>query len=430
MASLLLMLVRPVLADCPDLTVYYPGADPDWVTVRQQLAQLMPACLDDAEFFALYGAAQLNSGEVPEALEMLERALLLDPDNGAAQIDYAQALFLQGDLFAALELNNRLLEREDLPANLREFLQGRGDSWSEITRQRLVQLDILAGYDRNLNSAPDAGEVTLTLSGEDVVLALNPEFRPISGPYLNLRLGARFRELTPDYQHNWLLEARARNSEDSQSDQLQLDLRYAVASPGRQRSWQLETGISHLLFGGNHFYTASEAGVSYQLAAARRCRPYLGITLQHQLFHNNSSLNAVEGKAGGGLNCPRSTRYGEQLINLEFALLENTALKSSRPGGQRQGWQSNLNWRASMKNGVFLSQLSHTRLRDREGYNPLLESNAERWTERTYLLLQYRWRLTRRGAMLINFFHQYQRSNITLFDNTDTTIEIGFSIDL
>ncbi|MBT8147578.1 MAG: hypothetical protein KJN90_12045, partial [Gammaproteobacteria bacterium] len=172
----------------------------------------MSECLDNAEYFALYGAAQLNSGDVAESMESLERALLLDPRNGAAQIDYAQALYLQGDLFAALELNDRLLAREDLPEDLRGLLENRQQNWRAVTRQRLVQLDVLAGYDNNLNSAPTPDEITLTLSGEDVVLALNPDFRPVSGPYLNLRLGGRFRELAPDYQHNWLLEARGRVS--------------------------------------------------------------------------------------------------------------------------------------------------------------------------------------------------------------------------
>ena len=54
-----------------------------------------------------YGAAQLNNGKVAEAAESLERALLLEPDNGAAQVDYAQVLYLQGDLFSALAMNHK-----------------------------------------------------------------------------------------------------------------------------------------------------------------------------------------------------------------------------------------------------------------------------------------------------------------------------------
>ena len=61
--------------------------------MQQQLAGLMPECLESSEYFALYGQAQLNNGQLSGALEALERALLIDPNNGAAGIDYAQALF-------------------------------------------------------------------------------------------------------------------------------------------------------------------------------------------------------------------------------------------------------------------------------------------------------------------------------------------------
>jgi len=428
--SVLLLCSGQAAAVCPDLTPYYPGINPDWPALQRQLASLMSECLDSAEFFALFGAAQLNSGEVAESLESLERALLLDPLNGAAQIDYAQALYLQGDLFAALELNDGLLAREDLPTNLRSVLESRQRTWRAITRQRLVQLDVLAGYDNNLNSAPSPDEITLTLSGEDVVLALNPDFRPVSGPYLNMRLGARFRQLAPDYQHNWLVEARGRVSEDSQSDQVQLDTRYAFVRPGRRHNWQLDAGLSHLLFGGNPLYTAAETSARYQPFSSMLCKPYYGLALQHQLFHDNSQLNGLEGKASAGLNCPFDTSIGTQQLVMELALLENAALKADRPGGDRAGWQANMNWRIPLGNGDILSQLSHTRLDDREGYNPLLQDGADRWLARTYLLVQYRRQLSTDTTLLFNFFHQYQRSNIELFDNTDTTVEVGIRLAL
>ena len=425
---LLLGAWQSAAADCPDLTPYYPGANPDWRALRNQLTVMLPQCLESAEFYALFGAAQLNSGDVAESLESLERALLLNPVNGAAQIDYAQALYLQGDIFAALELNSRLLLREDLPANLRGVLETRQQNWRSMTRQSIVQLDVLAGYDENLNSAPDAGEITLTLSGEDVVLALNPDFRPVSGPYLNMRLGARFRQLAPDFQHNWLVEARGRISEDSQSDQLQLDTRYAFVRPGRRHSWQLDAGLSHLSFGGTPLYTATETAARYLPFSDWRCKPYYGLAVQHQLFHDNSRLNGLESKASAGLNCPLQAGRDSQQLTLELALLENSAIKANRPGGDRQGWRANMAWRLPLGNGELISQLSHTRLNDNDEYNPLLAGGAERWLERSYLLLQFRRRLTNEMTLLVNFFHQDQRSNIELFDNTDTTFEVGFSI--
>ena len=223
---------------CPDLSVFYSSNDVDWSRQAEQLAGLMPECLESAQFFALYGAALLNSGAYAEALESLERALLLEPDNGAAQIDYAEALFQQGQLFPALELNEQLVLREDLPASLLPLLQSRQQSWQALTRQLGFQADFLAGYDTNLNGAPDPGQITLTLSGEPVVLNLNPEFRPMSGPYLNLRLGSRYRQLAPEHQHIWTTKLRGRLSEDTDSDLLQIDTRYSFSRPQRQRSWQ------------------------------------------------------------------------------------------------------------------------------------------------------------------------------------------------
>ena len=76
----------------------------------------------------------------------------------------------------------------------------------------------------------------------------------------------------------------------------------------------------------------------------------------------------------------------------------------------------------------FLVQV--TRLDDQDGYNPLLESGADRWLARTYVLMQYHRRLTSDTMLLFNFFHQLQRSNIELFDNDDTTVEVGISLAL
>ena len=103
---------------CPDLSNYYGASNarlnspsdsipngsvqpPNWQQLERQLAEIKLRCLDSSEFFALHGAAQLNSGFVDQSLESLERALLLDPNNGAAQIDYGQALLQKGFVFMA-----------------------------------------------------------------------------------------------------------------------------------------------------------------------------------------------------------------------------------------------------------------------------------------------------------------------------------------
>ncbi|HJO12213.1 MAG: tetratricopeptide repeat protein [Gammaproteobacteria bacterium] len=414
-------------AACPDLSAYSPGAQPDWTELEQQLAALLPECLESSEYFALFGAAQLNSGRLADSLESLERALLIDPNNGAASIDYAQALFEGGELFTALELNERLLEREDLLPNLEPLLASRQQSWQALTRQTSFQADVLAGYDSNLNGAPDTGSVNLTLSGESIQLALNPEFRPIRGPYLNMRLLGRYRELAPTHQHNWMVGLRGRLSEDTDSDLLQLETRYEFNRPGRQRSWLLGAGMNHLAFGGNVIFSGTDASARFLPSTETQCKPFYGLALQHQFYHEQRRLNGLESKVSAGVNCPVSST---QQLSIELGALNNVALKSDRLGGDRNGWQLNLDWQYLMPLGILRAQLSHTQLDDREGYSPLLDGGAKRKLDRTYVVLQYRQPVQlwgRNTDFLVNIYHQRRNSNIELFSSVDTTAEIGLS---
>ncbi len=427
--SLLFLMPLSVQA-CPDLQPFYLLAEsPEQAAqLEAQLAPLMGECLESSEFFALYGAAQLDVGKLAEALETLERSLLLDASNGAAQIDYAQALYLRGQLFSALDLNDQILLRKDLPPDIEILLLERRQQWRSQTRQKGFHADVLAGYDNNLNGAPDPGQITLTLSGEPVILTLNEEYRPISGPYLNLRAGGQYQQLASDHQHNIGAEMRGRISEDTESDLLQFESRYAYVRPRRDHTWQFDAGLSHLLFGGNSLYTAAEGGARYQTVISNGCQPHYGLAAQYQLYHSQSNLNSVESKASVGMECPFALGTRPTLIGAELSLLSNLAVNDGRPGGDRTGWQFRLDWQFPLLKGALNTQLNHTELDDRSGYSPLLANGADRWLHRSYLLLQYRQPLRSDIALMVNFYHQYQRSNIELFDSVDSTLEVGVSL--
>ena len=133
-------------AACPDLSIFYQSEGGD-SAVLKQISELLPECLESSEFFAVYGAAQLNGSDLEGALESLERALLLNPENGAAAIDYSQALFEVGQLFTALEMNQRLIGRQDLPEGLLRLVHGdrtrccRGQRTSVRRRRRSGDTD-------------------------------------------------------------------------------------------------------------------------------------------------------------------------------------------------------------------------------------------------------------------------------------------------
>jgi tetratricopeptide (TPR) repeat protein len=426
---------------CPDFSLFYlPSVtfqnsqsndnQVDWPLLERQLAGIKLDCLESSEFFALHGAAQLNSGLINESLESLERALLLDPNNGAAQIDYGQALFQQGQLFMALELNERLLQREDLPKNLQPALRVRQQAWKALTRQKSFQVDALGGYDNNLNGAPSPDQVTLTLSGEAIPLTLDTDFRPEGGPYLNLRLGSRYRTLAPNHQHNWATEVRARTSEDSASNLVQLNSRYAYINADDDHSWQVSGGLSHLNFSGSALFSGLDASVRYQTNGSAVCKPYYDVAVQYQNYHEQVFLNGVESKLSAGLRCPLGQASGSHRLSAEIGMLNNRALDSTRLGGNRNGWQFKADWQKPAAGGLLRAEVSHIQLDDSKGYSELLASGADRDLNRSYMLVQFRKPITalgRNSSLLINIYRQSQNSNIEFFRTDSTSAEIGLS---
>lgn len=415
-------------AECPDLQPYYPADDASWPRAVQQLMPLMPQCLESAEYFALLGAAQMNSGLLTEALESLERALLIDPDHGAASVDYAQALYLAGQLFPALEINSALLQRSDLPPPLAAGLQERQVQWQAQTVSRGFALEAAAGYDDNLNGGPSSSEFLLTLSGEavPVPLPLNPAFQPVSGGYLNLRVSGFYRKMTSERTHDVVFALRNRRSHHQPSELLQLDWRYAQTLPLRNYQWDLVAGTSHLMYGGSPLYTVAEARVRLNRTDTG-CRPQYEAVAQVQFYHGQAFMRGLEASATAGLYCELDDM--SQAFGFDAGPLVNYALNDLRPGADRSGWRLRLYWQMQLGAGTVNSQFSYARLSDETGYNDLLANGARREIYNRSLRLQYNRPIYTDLTLLINLNHQAQASNLIPFENEGTSVDFGLSLN-
>ncbi len=423
-----------VFSACPELSQFYPGnraseQGPDWQSSVDRLREVFSECLLSTEFFALYGASQLNAGQLSEAMESLERALLLDPNNAAALIDYSDALLRDGQLFAAIDANALLQDREDLPIDLRSLIEQRQRAWSGLTRQTSWQFDLLGGFDDNLNGAPDEDFVTLTLAGQPLLLTLNDEYRAVSGPFLTARLQARHQRLSPEYQDTFQGQVRGRQSNNAASDVLQAAGRFSRLVGAGRTSRQWGAGLNHLLFSGQPLFTGTDAHYRFQLNGTAGCRPYLSGALQHQVWHEQRRLDGIEAKLSFGSSCTLRTNSAQR-INFEAGALHNAGLDASRLGGNRDGWQLIADWQIALPRGVLTAQLNHTRLLDGRGFSPLLGNNVRRGVERSSVLIQYRetlrW-LGDRTRLLVNVYHQDQNSNLGVFRTEDTSVELGLS---
>jgi hypothetical protein len=223
------------------------------------------------------------------------------------------------------------------------------------------------------------------------------------------------------------VDVRGRLSQDSGSDLLQLQSRYEFLRPRRNSSWLASIAAGQLFFGGNALYAASEALFRYSQPFGQACGRRFDLTLQHQHFHGQRNLNSLEARLAAGLECQVELAGIPSVLDLEFGLLSNTALSSGRPGGHRRGWQVNADWQWPVSRGLVRSQMNYTRLQDQTGYSPLLANGVDRWLERSYLLMQYQRPVQPGMTFLASFYHQYQRSNIALFDTLDSSLEFGLS---
>ena len=114
--SLLCLFQYSAASACPDLSSFYEMSDDEIYSVEAELSALSGECSDSSEYFALLGSVQLKSGDLLQANESLELALLLNPQNGSALLDYAEILNQQGQVLNAIELGEQLLTRDDLPS--------------------------------------------------------------------------------------------------------------------------------------------------------------------------------------------------------------------------------------------------------------------------------------------------------------------------
>lgn len=414
-------------AACPPLENFYPIDDAAWNGLAERLQPLLGDCLDSSEYFALLGAAQMQRGDLAPALESLERALLLDPANAGARIDYAEALFHAGQLFPALELNRGLLQRPDTPAPLVNMLEVRQALWQRQTTRRGLTLDLAGGYDNNLNGAPASGEVTLTLSGESITLALDEDFRPLSGPYANTRLSGYYQKLRENGSHDLQFGLRSRNSEHTQSDLVQMDWRYAYNRRGQAYAWTLGAGTSHLMFGGSPLYAVSELRGRARREGAG-CQPQYELVAQYQRYHSRGRFSGVESAATTGFDCRpagQARNYG-----LELGLLGNYAQEDDRPGGDRQGWQARLYWQEPLAGGTLRAQYSISRLDDDGAYSPIIAFGAQRSVTSRFARLQYQRPITETLGFSAALTHQRQGSNLGPFNTDGTALELGFSLAL
>ena len=415
---------------CQDFSDFYRAIDDEFQLVESQLLPLLEECSENSEYFSLLGTVQLRSGDFFAALENLERALLLNPDNGSALVDYAEVLFQQGQVSSAVEINAQLLSREDLPADLVQAIADRQRRWRSLMSETSSILGVSVGYDNNLNSAPMGRQLALTLSGQSVVLDVSPEFLAAGGTYANLAAGIARTSAGRDISSRVSGQVRGRFGENSSYEVLQASSQFAFTQSGDNPRWNAALGFDHLNYGGNDIFSSSTIRASYLARQGKACGIYPRLAIQYQHFHTQESLSGIESSLGVGVDCRLPIGKTVNRLAVEVSALTNRALKGSRLGQDRNGWQVNLAWRRQLGPGQASAQYSFTDLNDDEGYSPIFDDGARRHESLSSVYLQYAVPTRRLGAaaqIVTSVSYYNQDSTVGLFRTQGANVEIGIN---
>ena len=142
-------------------------------------------CLKVPEYYAHLGQYWLLSKKPSEAMEALERSLMLKSDQPGVQLDYALSLGLGGDIDSANALVTQVLRRDDVPDGLKSTLNGLlTKGWAGgMDRSKVSDLgsslepsqSLLSFYGRNADMTPNGSMSTNGLNPGDLPGNLLPK---------------------------------------------------------------------------------------------------------------------------------------------------------------------------------------------------------------------------------------------------------------
>lgn len=391
-----------------------------WLTIRPLLADQLENCLQNSDYFALYGASLLYTGDTPRAVEMLERSLLINPENGSARIDYAQALYLSNQLIAALQVNEDLLQEASVPQPIYDYLEQRQKDWSKQLHNWRNQFTYLYGHSSNLNNATHIEELSLTLSGQRLDAILSPSDRAQSGEYHNARLLSQYYELKPDGTGMLSFSLNTRQSPLSQSDTDEFKLSYERDREYLNQRSRWKIGLEHLRLGNEGLYSALESKLT--LYPRSEPKSYIEFEGRYVSFTGQSLLDEASFMIRPGLSFD-STR---QRFGVELGIGFNNEM-DDRPGGDRTQQELSTFYDLALFGGRLSSRISYIKTRDQEGYNPLFESNSPRKTHSLASTLQYFYPINNDWLVHGSYYYRNQQSNIDLFDTKTESFDLGFT---
>ena len=429
--------------------------------LRESAEALRAACGGDVNFLWLLGTLERRLGQFSRASVSLERAVMLDPTRPGLLLEYALVREDLGDFASASSLYEHLLSEHHPPEIVVALIRRRLSRIKEPTSvQRNVsefvvndkfrlqgvagQLNIARGFDSNLNGAPSVRELTLTTIEGPLILEIDAKDTPRAGFVWNLdgRIAGQWL-IKEDRQFRLGLKVFARIGDFKaiKSEALDLNIEYrqslpeVKATPVSQpdvRSSLIATGtLQQLRFGGVSVAQVRRLGFAREFQVIRApsverdvsaCNWQQTLDVEELRYNERSFLDGRTLFVGGRLLCSSNVMH----IDVSLKLGKDFAASLERPGGDQH--RSNLAIGLATDRGPHGFRLQwHTHYSSDEfGYNPLIDNNKIRKSNRVGVALEYIFRIPETQiSWVIGIGRQNQSSSIQLFSTRAWGINLG-----
>lgn len=364
-------------------------------------------------------------GRYAEAFPLLERKVMLEPDNIEAWIDYAHTVDALGRHEDARAIREFIVQELTLDAASRRRLAALGPRSPALlpAHQWRGEISLLTGKESNANAGPSVRDITFYQRGEEpITLLLSEQSRP--KPSASHLVEARLESghtLGGGLGLSTSLDLRQRNTPSAPqagSRQWQADLALTLGGYRTQdsaRQWLLSASLQDYDYGSATLIRRQRVGAgidqSFGLRSSTPCRIQSTLEYEWRQHPAYDKLKTNLGSAQFAAVCARDQHRWMGLLRVGV----------DHPGGARAGGDQirrdfSLGYRLDLNRwGQAEIQTSYSESKDGDVYNELF-GFVRRRTARNQLSVSYTsapffgsWRAIARAETF------RQRSNISLF---------------
>lgn len=380
---------------------------------------------DQVETELMYQQAlqSIAEGRKTDASETLSRVIEREPLHAGAWLDLALIQCALGHADEAERLFEAIITRFHPPAGITELIEqaraGGCHNWQPLSQ---ASVSFARGIGQNVNQGASASSYVANQAGATVELPLPADYRPRHDQY-SLFSADYLRDLSANGSSGFVqLQARRYDKLDQYNS---TSLFAGVDTPWRFGRWSVHGSATlGLITLGDQLYQRqsqlqARVGPPLPLPGSMQFSLTAGVTHVEYLTLSNFNANTTELR--GQLNY----RLDQASASATLAVLDDHAL-AQRPGGDREGWQANVQWRHTLGDKFSAEVgMNHQHWRGNALYSPgFIDQTRRQSTQVLRAALSYT--LTPSQTLQLEARQIRNAENISIFQYNDRQLQLSW----